>query len=930
MDTNDSIGRVIGTMYFFGAYGRNIFENQTFSPIQNVFGHDSSADKPFYDPTAIQSGAGTLTFDGSGWTNPDYPKLLRINVTTTGGVGVGEYKIQQRNQFGFNLNTYDNMVHQIPAFAFPNAHYFDDFRVIRNTFDTVSTVETYQIATMIRYDDTTVVAGWIDEIAIIDVLTGEGKRFASDTTPAMPLLSVGQMAVKESNGDTWVADRVNGLYKVNAAQTTVTLYDSSSSGLTGVTGCYAVEIGFGGRIWAFFDGTTPGLYYSDNDGTSWTNVAFSQTDIDADPTLVFCIQADPSEADHHVAVGYRDDTTGTNTDLYICWWDGTGVVAPGGAAAAGPLFAKIYGSNGSSFTYERGRYVDKLEPVTYFNWFSCSPNDGYWGTACHTTSTTQDEGDAALFTFGAATIQTAGGTNNGPRSPFAWGWGTDDNGDDAIFYLSSRNGVSSSDNYAFVGMFRASNVTLEFEDTNTAQGFYNYQPFGNSQVYMGNGVWLGWVAPSNGGNRDGSVYIMAPQPNAFPDGGAFKNELFPEYGWTGAAWVKGNAGSKTFHAASEALLDGINVSFDDDGGADTFDSPDYYTVGIVDGIQLDGATTWEHTMDIYTKPTISDETAIESATIPGAAQSPPALEQFVYNTPNPLPGQFQDAVLMDFNNGDAVLEKDVNSATNVYDAGLRSLDPTVTDTTMTGPVTVNGVTDVQGYLEFRFDAPSGATSVFQGVVGLSSSAVLGNAIDPATIEFAIKYDTEATVANPTTTTNGQISILESGVTVATFPDDWAGYLTTNPDDSYMQIFIKTDGSVVYQGYTALNGFHVFHTSPPGTATIQDYYLDCAFAGTQNSGIRLVTGYRPFDPSDFLALSDGIGGGASNPEFISVDPDYAIINIGGSEAINVGLNDNTTTLLTGEYSLFPQDGLIRYSPADAGQTVSAEYTIIVHE
>jgi len=76
------------------------------SPIQNAFGHSAIATKPFYDAAQTQSGTGTFIIDGSSWTNPDWPKMYRIDIVTGGATGTSTYRLKVRNHFGFHSNFY--------------------------------------------------------------------------------------------------------------------------------------------------------------------------------------------------------------------------------------------------------------------------------------------------------------------------------------------------------------------------------------------------------------------------------------------------------------------------------------------------------------------------------------------------------------------------------------------------------------------------------------------------------------------------------------------------------------------------------------------------------------------------------------------------------------------------------------------------------
>jgi len=928
VDLNDAIGKQVGTLHNnYHMYGRTVFGTQAFSPIQNVYGHSSTAVSPFYDTNNLQTGSATMTFDGSGWTNPDYNKLLQVNVTTTGGIGNGTYQIQQRNSMGYALNTYDNIYSQIFGFSNSNSHYTDGFTIAQSTAVYTVRADSDRIATMIKYDGQTVVAGAPTEICIANVISAEGKRFAVDTIPSLPVTNVGQFEVDKTTGDVYVACRLTGAYKLSANQLVVTTFNSTTTGLSGTTGCMAINVGFGGRLWAYFAGSLAGLYHSDDSGTSWIRDTFSFSvlteNIDADPTKVIALKVDRNEANHHIGIQYTQDPGSIYAAVKICWWDAIGVVAPLGVAAPGPVIFHAIVDVDSTFTAASGRTAIYSEPVTYFNIFECSDNQSFWAAAGIEITYGQIAKYPAKFTFGSVVIDQPTGTRQISSSQFQTSFGVDENGNDALIYLSNQD--ATQDYVIALVMFR-SDLTRDFEKC--SRYLTDNRRFAERvQCYLGDGVFISHYGSSSFNGRLQEVNILTAYPMNDPTGGLFANELLPTYGWDGTNWIKGNAGSKPFHATQEVTLDGITVGFDDALGVDTFVATDYYTVGVCDGIWLDGATTFDHTVIAYTKPITTGQTDISDVVLPTSPQSPPYMIPFI-----PIGGQldWQDVVGMD---GNSAGSRYINgsSLADVYSFGSRSLLPAINGNVISTPNSSTfdrtAVTNVQGAIEWKIDQSSIVTYVSQYAVGLSKEPVLPDVyvLDPNNIDFCIKYDSEL---EPGTNTGGLV-IMEKGVVKATF-SAWPGYSTgLAASPSILRIIIQTDGSVVYEGYHYKVGWSTFYTSPPGTATLGNYYFDAAFAGQNNFGIEDIRYFSATEPGDYITLGNGVNTGISQLDFSTIDNEDISVIINGTAALQVGINDSITVLNVGEYVLFPETGVIRYSIPDRGNTISVTYSVISH-
>lgn len=940
----NSIGKFIGVNYYkspsseIPMHGQHILKDTANpTPIQNVFGHSSVATVPFYDAGTTQGGLGTMVINGDLWTNPDFPKQIKLNVTGTGALTVGTYQFQMRNVLGFNQNTYENMPQECMGYHYDNRHYTDGFTIPRgNNAVTTTTGESRKTATVEKYDEQTIMAAWVDEVMVSNVTTQRGTRFAADTVPSMSLTNVSQIAKNPATGDVYVADRTNGAYKISADLTTVTRFYTATTGLAGVTGCYGINVTNAGRVWAFFDGGAMvyGLYYSDDDGASWTQGTLSHTEIDADPSLVTQLIVDPAHADDQLALVYAGPLVTPKRDLLVAWWDLAGTVAVAGAAVQGPVIRQIADYEGSLNAAQQPHtqiWADYGSPITYSKALRCSPNDGFWCTSHRRLTYNGSSGYFAQFTFGADTVTNIGSSDVYGNNPHNGGWGVDENGNDAFFYISidGNDDFNNFTTYSKNQIMVRANMTYDLHTFIEADPTIDFEK--DSIVYLGGGVHLTtihavWNAglPVTFGDAGGVAIVTAlpgiPAETTDPTNAVFMNELNPTYGWNGSAWVKGHAGSKAMHAAAEELIDGVTIAFDDASGVNNWQDTDFYTFIVYNGLVADGSTTFEQNVEVYVKPTLRD-TSLEASVLPATTRVPGGLTEFS----TPLLEDWQDAANVNITT-DYIYHGLVNNY-DTWDGGARTILPAILGSTSnlssTTRLTDNDMTGIQGYVEFNFYANNNIdTYPYQHAAGLSNASHLGMALTGDTMMYSIRID-----SGPTADGSGLVdmTVVESGVVKATINDvDLNGQSL-----SRARIIIKTDGSVVYEMHDAITGVVQLHVSPPGTATIEDLHFEYS-SSSYDGGLKFMK-FNYHVPSDhYLFFGNGVDTGLFSSKFRLVDGDKTNILIDGLVAAHVGINDTDTVLTTGQYSVFPEHGVLRYAAVDAGKTISGNYIYVSDE
>lgn len=889
--------------------------------VQNIYSHSSAADKPFFDPLTTPTTDGTVAIQSSGWTRPDWHNMFRIEITSTGAVGAGEYKFYRRRlAAGFDGNTYAARIDRHPSFT--------DHNNALNGGHNFMCANNDAGYPWIVVDDSFVIAADPTGVLALNPVTGEGRLTDSTTDGTWAATELTKVMYDEISDTIWCSCRNTGIYSINAprsASPTVTFHDITSASGTIVgplaNQAYSITTGIDTtlgyrKIWAFVEGA---LVESTDNGATWTaydstsvGTTFTQANVEANWSRIVNMKSDPNDTVNEQMAFVYD--TGSNTgfghqQIYLDWW-----------TPAGDTTGVAYGANETMFATTTGPETFGI-PLLWSNMLDVSPDDQDWWWSCCSSQLTGafDNGVPLLLAVGtgsagwtffdlpAASTTPTSTTTTSVASCRNVYFVKDDLGNDAVFCVASSTGyfgVCKTD-----GSFDQLDSPMTTLD-NTLDGELDVMGGTQLKAYFPNSGIMFAPRTSVSSFIENHMRVWqignVTEPLGYTN---YEHLIWEEYGWNGANWVKDNPNSKTIHASQDALIDGLTISFDDNGGTQNFVATDYFTTGVVDGIWMDGNTEFDWSTAMYFKPSFgtTDVTDLTPSTAPAA----PAI------TPRP--------VAVSRNAGNWV---DVAANTTI----TSGTDVRATSTSGVKGARYNIVSEGDFECQWSFAVATTADKGFgQGdgvVIGVSSAAVIGSGLSQSTVQYGFYFNNQgASDDDPM-----DVDIIESGVVVAN--------IEVGDFDPRAAVNGQRCRYTIRRVGTDINYYlneKLVHTTGavPGGSMIQEVVWG------NNSRGRLIQQLWAITWTDYwVDIGNGTTTGIADTNYYAVDTDPDSgwsFTIGGSEGTNVGNNTDTNTgLVAGEYSVYPSNygsgimtkgGVVRLASADASAALTANYTYV---
>ena len=240
----------------------------SYSLIGNIFGHNSDSNKPFYDSNHLASGSKQPVLSGS--KSALIPELWRLDITSSGDLGVAEYKLAKRKFISFSGNNYNPHSSLMPFLnatedTFEDAHYEHNNNLIMFKNERISEQK---------------FAFWDGSgVTILNLFSGNYSNH--------DLGDVQQCYYRKSNNSLYVACRDTGLYQIDLTNDTTSNLNSNQ--------CYGVTEA-NSKIYAIFEGRLA------NEDDFSAGRSFSISEITNDWSIVKGIKGNNDHSDFRLAI----------------------------------------------------------------------------------------------------------------------------------------------------------------------------------------------------------------------------------------------------------------------------------------------------------------------------------------------------------------------------------------------------------------------------------------------------------------------------------------------------------------------------------------------------------------------------------------------------------------------------------------------------
>ena len=239
-----------------------------YSLIGNIFGHNSDSSKPFYDSNYLANGSKQPVLSGS--KSALIPELWRLDITSSGDLGVAEYKLAKRKFISFSGNNYN-----------PHSSLMPFLNATENTFEGIHYARYNDLFMFIneRISEQKF-AFWDDSGAtILNLFSGDYSNY--------DLGNVQQCYYRKSNNSLYVACRDTGLYQIDLTNDTTSNLNSDQ--------CYGVTEA-NSKIYAVFEGRLA------NEDDFSVGRSFSVSEITNDWSVVKGIKGNNDHSDFRLAI----------------------------------------------------------------------------------------------------------------------------------------------------------------------------------------------------------------------------------------------------------------------------------------------------------------------------------------------------------------------------------------------------------------------------------------------------------------------------------------------------------------------------------------------------------------------------------------------------------------------------------------------------
>ena len=247
-------GKIFSGLNFYDGYSQSLGRAKVISNpadyIQPIFFHKADSPRPFQDVNYLSNGSGNMNLSGT-WNRKDIPTWNTVSITKDGISGNAEYSFKQRKFLGWTGDTYENRVESLKFTAWSRTTEGEGWWGTKTYFF----AQRYNLL-------------WNeDRIRVANMVTGDYEEYSPRTIPALSASDIAQASAGwTATSDVWVADKLEGLFKINRQSNTVSKI-SFIDPVIDDNRAYAVSVHGNGDVMAIMEG---GLVISSDEGLTWS------------------------------------------------------------------------------------------------------------------------------------------------------------------------------------------------------------------------------------------------------------------------------------------------------------------------------------------------------------------------------------------------------------------------------------------------------------------------------------------------------------------------------------------------------------------------------------------------------------------------------------------------------------------------------------
>lgn len=302
---------IIGGTNYRQTFSRHNINYTAATGTSTVHHHNINSTLPYEDIDNLSSSPGTMLITDAR-AEKHIPEFIQIHYHDSGDVGETKYTIRKQHIIGYSGNNYKRSGRA----ASVNLGAMQGFNIMGN----VQTNDVHGASTHLSRANVVELSPeeWVyysrGGVSVVNVAEDKSVNFDSENYN-FTASSIIEVTVDTDNRIIYVSCGATGLWKIEDPWGTPMVTNLSGGGLP-IGSAIHIDVGYQGRVWAYFDGN---LAYSDDYGTSWISNnpftgTFSYTELTGEDEWGRCRDMVCDRVDPGHIVGLVLDNLRTDTD----------------------------------------------------------------------------------------------------------------------------------------------------------------------------------------------------------------------------------------------------------------------------------------------------------------------------------------------------------------------------------------------------------------------------------------------------------------------------------------------------------------------------------------------------------------------------------------------------------------------------------------